>query len=117
MKKAIEKKLKENKVLWAAWSKYGVNETTALTPDFTFYCTDLKTADRLKTELERLGYSPKLTPKRTLIIFKGYEVQISIKESHWSSDKLNKYSEQFIELAGKCDCNFETIGASIPNNL
>jgi hypothetical protein len=32
MKKAIEKKLKENKVLWAAWANHGVNETTALTP-------------------------------------------------------------------------------------
>ena len=80
--------------IWDFWNKNGINTDKDISVMFTFYSAVDKESSNLKNELEKKGYKVEKKVKRTMIIFKGYEMNAE-KTRRWTKDELK---ETLLEL-------------------
>ncbi|KAF0813474.1 hypothetical protein IGB42_01825 [Andreprevotia sp. IGB-42] len=80
--------------------------------EFHFYSADHKSADALISGLGNRGMLVTKRTKRTLIIFKGWEVTVTISRP-WTLEQLDQQCVQFATLAEQLSIDFERCGAYI----
>ena len=107
--------LERNSALWIEWLKNGITETNQLTVDFHFYATREQLATALEHALVAEGFKVTITPTRTALIWKGWNVEAS-ETALWSLERLQFRTRQLYDAASSVGIRLEGLGASMPSN-
>ncbi len=109
----LAKDLAGDEALWRAWTERGVDESTVLTVDFTFYASKESRARALVAELEKRGYQVEARSERTLFLFKGWVVEAHMT-STWSLYRLQESTREHFALAQRYGALYDGPGAEMP---
>ncbi len=113
MAEDVEWHLRTNKELWRKWLANGITPGKSFVVDFHFYAPKKHIADGLVASLEGAGFAVKPTITRTLIFWRGWEIEASA-EHEWTLEYLNERTYEFFRNADECGFSFEGFGAEMP---
>jgi hypothetical protein len=105
--------LETNAALWRRWEKHGIKPGQEFAVDFNFYCPRRDIADAFVRSLEDAGFAVKKETKRTLLFWRGWEIEATATFA-WTPDYLNERTKEFCKTANECGFSFEGIGALMP---
>ncbi len=113
MDKELQGHIDRTDAMLEQWLQYGVNESDELSVDFHFYSASKESADNLFNELSTRGHTSTMSQTRTLLIFKGWNIELQIKQQ-WTLSKLLNRTEELYLLGKQCGASFEGSGAEMP---
>lgn len=103
---------KDAEKVWNEWINSGMDVTKPFSVDFEFYSAHKEGAEDLAILLTENDYEVSLRSKRMLLIFKGWEVVVSLN-THWTLAKLQDMIEKIGLLGRKYNASIEGYGALI----
>ncbi|OEK07616.1 hypothetical protein A8C32_17625 [Flavivirga aquatica] len=112
--KELESHFKYNENMWRTWKTRGVNEDTDLKVIFNFYASKKKYMELLREELSQSNIPFKITPKRTFLILKGWEVTANVTKK-WTLEELQGKTGYMYLLSKQTGVYYEGCGAFMPN--
>ena len=108
--KTIEEFQSDIDQVWRVWLEDGIDVLKEFVVDFEFYSPDKKGIQLFKALLEKNNHRVKINTKRLLLIFKGYELKVSINQM-WTLYKLRDQIELLGLLSRKYNLSIEGYGA------
>jgi hypothetical protein len=105
--------LNRNEEMWKLWEKYGVTPDTELTVNFHFYASNNKSKKNLIKILTEENIPFRVNKTRTLIILKGWEIEVDFTKKWTLAELQGKTGNMFI-LSKQTGVSFEGCGAFIP---
>jgi hypothetical protein len=111
---SIDEQLRMNEALWEVWTTRGVRDGTTLKVDFHFYAARAGAGERLAGALRDAGYQVSTQEVRTLLVFKGLDVEASVS-CEWTLELLQKLTRELVAAADRFDVQFEGLGAEMPD--
>jgi len=103
---------KDTDVVWDMWKESGMNENDKFKVDFRFYSAYEEGVQSFSAIMRSHDVEVVVNPKRLLLIFKGYEVKLTLNE-HWTLAKLNEVIELIGLYARKHNVLIEGYGAHV----
>lgn len=104
--------LDRNEKMWKLWEQYGVNSETLLTVNFHFYASNIKSMELLCKELANEGIVHRVKKTRTLLFFKGWQIEADITKK-WTLPELQGKTGNLFILSLQVGVSLEGCGALI----
>ena len=99
---------------WDFWNNNGIDTAKEISILFTFYSAVDKASSNFIQDLEKKGYKTEKKSKRTLLIFKGYEITAE-KTKVWTMDELKNALIEIEASANQNSTILEGYFAADPN--
>jgi Regulator of ribonuclease activity B len=106
--------LETNCELWNIWSTHGIGDGSTFAIDFHFYAARSANGERVATILREAGFSVKTQTTRTLLIFKGLDIEAT-EHASWTLERLQERTRELVALAARVDVLFDGLGAEMPD--
>jgi hypothetical protein len=110
----VEKELEKNRELWSVWSAHGVRDGSAFAIDFHFYAARSANGERLAAVLREAGFTVRTQTTRTLLIFKGLDIEAT-EHASWTLPRLQERTRELVALAERAQVLFDGLGAEMPD--
>ncbi|MBS7230201.1 ribonuclease E inhibitor RraB [Flavobacterium psychroterrae] len=102
-----------NEKMWEIWEQKGVNSETELTVNFHFYAVKKDRMQLLTQELESDEIVFRVKETRTLLFFKGWQIEADIKQK-WDLILLQAKMGRMFLMAEQTGVSLEGCGAVMP---
>lgn len=113
MNSNITEHINDASIIWQGLPDAGYSPEKPLAIDFGFYSTNKTKAFELFTFLkETVSSEIKIYSRRTLLIFKGWSIQLTI-EHVWTLNELKSVIVYLVNTAAEYHCIMEEFGALI----
>lgn len=109
----LQEHFDRNEKMWKIWEENGVTSETELTINFHFYATKKIAMHSMQQELEAEGFIFRIKETRTLLFFKGWEIEVDIKQK-WSLPLLQAKMGSMYMLAAQTGTSLDGCGAFMP---
>lgn len=96
--------------MWAAWNEMGLDTDKEVTVLFTFYSAKKEPSLNFTELLKKMGFEVDRKSKRTLLIYKGYEIKAEITD-RWDIGLLRDKIDQIGVLGEVYETNLEGLYA------
>ena len=94
------------------WKKSGLNTNEKFEIFISFYSSNKFEAEGFVRSLQSKGLETTLKTTRTLIILKGYEINV-YREELWEEESLKKFLSKIAIIGNQFLCRIENIGARV----
>ena len=108
----LNKRFKQNEIIWKSWLKNGFDISSENTIDFDFYSTRKLNMELFCSVLKVKKIEYEIMKKRTFLFLKGWVIRANVSKK-WTLEILQNETKIFHELAEDCSILYEGCGTFI----